>query len=212
MKQENLREYIQAQLLESANVKQLTSQTCTDSILIAAETIINSFKAGGKLMLCGNGGSAADCQHLAAEFVSSLTEGLRYPGLPAIALNTDTSCLTATGNDFGFEHIFEVQVKSLGKEGDVLLSISTSGNSENIIRAVKAAKEREIKTIGFLGRGGGTLRELVDLAILVPNEKTMRIQENHITIGHIICSLVDKTFHPDKKEEQWSFGQRVHYV
>lgn len=192
MKHNDWRQQVHRQLIESAEVKRLISDSCTDSILAAAELIADCFRAGGKLMLCGNGGSAADCQHLAAEFVGRLSAIFERPAMPAIALTTDTSCLTATGNDYSFEHIFERQVEALGRESDVLIAISTSGNSENAIQAVAAAKELGIRTIGFLGGSGGKLKTIVDLPIVVPSDSVSRIQEAHITIGHIICELVEQ--------------------
>ncbi|MFQ5880520.1 MAG: SIS domain-containing protein, partial [Dehalococcoidia bacterium] len=183
-------ELIRDQLRESAEVKLRISDTCREGILMAAEAIAHSLQGDGKLMLCGNGGSAADSQHIATELVSRLTADFPRPAIPAIALTTDTSCLTAIGNDYGFEHIFQRQVEALGRDGDVLMGISTSGNSENVIRAIKTAKERGITTIGLLGRRGGSLASMVDLAIVVPSQDTQRIQEGHIAVGHIICDLV----------------------
>jgi D-sedoheptulose 7-phosphate isomerase len=185
-------------LLESAKVNRAISDSCSDAILTVAEITANHFKAGGKLMLCGNGGSAADCQHIAAEFVGRLSAVFERPALPAIALTTDTSCLTAVGNDYGFEHIFERQVEALGKEGDVLIAISTSGNSESVIRAITEARERGIRTIGFLGGDGGKVKPLVDIAIVVPSKSVPRIQEAHITMGHIICELVEQMLYRGK--------------
>ena len=199
VKHHNWREQIHQQLLESAEVKRLISERFTDSILMVAELIADHFRGGSKLMLCGNGGSAADCQHLATEFVSRLSAIFERPAMPAIALTTDTSCLTAIGNDYGFEHIFERQVQALGKEGDVLIAISTSGNSENIIRAVIATKELKIKTVGFLGGHVGKLKAIVDLAIIVPSDSTLRIQEAHIAMGHIICELVERMLYDSKE-------------
>ena len=193
------RELIRGQLRESADVKLRISDTCTDGILMAAEAVAHSLEGGGKLMLCGNGGSAADSQHIATELVSRLTANFQRPAMAAIALTTDTSCLTAIGNDYGFEHIFQRQVEALGRDGDVLMGISTSGSSENVIRAVKAANERGITTIGLLGRRGGSLASIVDLAIVVPSQDTQRIQEGHIAVGHIICDLVEQMLYWDAK-------------
>lgn len=199
MKPDDWKQQVHRQLIESAEVKRLISEGCTDSILAAAELITDCFEAGGKLMLCGNGGSAADCQHLAAEFVGRLSAVFERPAMPAIALTTDTSCLTATGNDYGFEHIFKRQVEALGREGDVLMAISTSGNSENSIQAVAAAKKLKIRTIGLLGGKGGKLKAIVDLVIVVPSDSVSRIQEAHITIGHIICELVERMLYKGEK-------------
>jgi D-sedoheptulose 7-phosphate isomerase len=146
--------------------------------------------AGGKLMFCGNGGSAGDAQHLAAELVGRLVRDRR--ALPGLALSTDSSALTCIGNDFGFDEVFARQVDGLGRKGDVLIAISTSGNSRNVIRAVEAAKAIGVYTVGFLGRDGGKLKPLVDLPIMVPSDETARIQEAHIFLGHVMCGLIEK--------------------
>jgi D-sedoheptulose 7-phosphate isomerase len=156
---------------------------------IACLEIVKSLDSGGKVMFCGNGGSAADCQHLAAEFVGRYTKD-RVP-LAAIALTTDTSALTCVGNDYSFGAIFSRQVEGLGKVGDCLVAISTSGNSENVIQAVIKAKELGIKTIGILGCDGGQLASLCEIAIVVPSTVTAHIQEAHIMIGHVICGQVE---------------------
>jgi D-sedoheptulose 7-phosphate isomerase len=157
----------------------------------AVNTIATSLRNGGKLLLCGNGGSAAEAQHIAAEYVSSLRHEFKRKSLPAIALTTDTSFITATGNDFGFETIFERQVESLGQAGDVLIGISTSGNSANVVRAVKKAKEKAMKTIGLTGRSGGEMVALCDITLKVPSDETMRIQECHLLVEHAIADLVE---------------------
>ena len=154
------------------------------------ECIWESMQQGGKLLICGNGGSAADAQHLATECMVRL-ETDRAP-LPAIALTTDTSLLTAAGNDYGFETIFARQVAGLGRPGDVLLTISTSGNSPNVVRAVEEAHRRGLQTLGLLGRDGGRLKEMVHIALVVPSSSTQRIQEVHITIGHILCGALER--------------------
>ena len=141
-------------------------------------------------MFCGNGGSAADSQHLAAEFVGRYIND--RPPIPALALSTDTSALTCISNDYGYEYVFSRQVASLGRAGDALVGISTSGNSENVIRAIHAAKEKGIHTIALLGRNGGRLSEMVDVAIVVPSEITAHIQEAHIFIGHYFCAALEK--------------------
>ncbi len=179
-------------LKESAEVKLKTIDACKAEILVAVQSLADAFKNGKKLLLCGNGGSAADCQHLAAEFVIRLTAQVNRPSLPAIALTTDTSNLSAGGNDLGWEFTYSRILDGLGNEGDVLFALSTSGNSPNIIRVVEKAKEKKIFVIGFLGGTGGKLKDLVDLPIVIPSEITARIQETHITIGHIICDLVEK--------------------
>ncbi|XRO77017.1 D-sedoheptulose 7-phosphate isomerase [Methanocaldococcus sp. 10A] len=175
---------------ESANVKIKFIEENEEKLKKAIEIILEALKNGNKILICGNGGSAADAQHFAAEIVGRFK--LERKGFPAIALTTDTSILTAIGNDYGFEKIFERQVEALGKKGDVLIGISTSGNSENVIRAVNKAKEMGIYTIGLLGKGGGKLKDIVDLALIVPSDNTPRIQECHLTIYHVICEEVEK--------------------
>ncbi|MBM4431815.1 MAG: SIS domain-containing protein [Chloroflexi bacterium] len=187
------RERARAHLLVSAEVKRRIAETCLDEILAAAEMIAGALRAEGKVMLCGNGGSAADSQHIAAEFTNRLSADLERPALAALALTTDTSFLTANANDYGFEHVFERQVEAVGREGDVLIGISTSGNSQNVVRAVRFCRGRGIKTIGLLGGDGGQLRALVDLAIVVPSTSPQHVQEGHIAIGHIVCELVERT-------------------
>jgi D-sedoheptulose 7-phosphate isomerase len=145
-----------------------------------------------KILLCGNGGSAADAQHLATEFVMRLSHDIKRPGLPAIALTTDTSLLTAGANDIGYDNVFSRSIEALGQEGDILIGISTSGNSESVNRAFMKAREMKLKTIGFLGKGGGKSKALVDLALVIPSEDVQRIQEGHITIGHIIFQQVEQ--------------------
>lgn len=156
----------------------------------ASDLIASALSEGRKLMLCGNGGSAADSQHLAAEFTGRFVKDRRP--LPAVALSTDTSTLTSIGNDYGFEHVFSRQVVALGGTGDCLLAISTSGNSWNVIRAAEAARAASIHTIGLLGRNGGKLLPLCDVAIVVPSDTTTRIQEAHIFIGHTLCAMVEQ--------------------
>ena len=158
-------------------------------VVEASELVAAAFSAGGKLMVCGNGGSAADAQHIVAEFVNRFE--IERPPLPAIALTTDTSVITSIGNDYDFKEIFAKQVKALGKEGDVLLAISTSGNSANVLAAVIAAKKLGIKTISFTGGDGGKLATKADIAINVNAKSTARVQEVHITAGHVLCQLVD---------------------
>jgi D-sedoheptulose 7-phosphate isomerase len=155
----------------------------------AARTIEQTIRGGNKLMFCGNGGSAADSQHLAAEFTGRFVKD-RKP-LAGLALSTDSSALTCIANDYSFDDVFSRQVVGLGRAGDSLLAISTSGNSKNVIRAVEAARPLDIRTIGLLGRDGGQLRDLCDLAIVVPSKTTARIQEAHIFIGHTLCAMVE---------------------
>jgi D-sedoheptulose 7-phosphate isomerase len=177
-------------LNESAQIKIETAKKLSQKIAKAAELIIRTYKNGNKVLLCGNGGSAADCQHIAAEFVGRFKKNRK--ALPAIALTTDTSILTAVSNDYGYDFLFVRQVEALGKRGDLLFVLSTSGNSINIIRATKVAKKIGIYTVGLLGGNGGKLKNIVDLPIIVPAKSSDRIQEVHITIGHIICDLVEQ--------------------
>jgi D-sedoheptulose 7-phosphate isomerase len=159
------------------------------SVLAASLACSNSLKAGGKLMFCGNGGSAADSQHLSAELTGRFVKN-RSP-IAAIALSTDTSAITCISNDYSFEEIFSRQIEGIGKSGDVLLTISTSGNSRNLLRAAEVARKKKIFVIGFLGRDGGELREFCDVAMVVPSTVTARIQESHILIGHTICEMIE---------------------
>lgn len=182
----------QAHLLEAAQVDRLVADQCVDSIVSAADLIARAFRTGGKLLLCGNGGSAADCQHLAAEFVNRLTSEFERPGLPAVALTTDTSFLTAFSNDYGFADVFVRQVDTLGKPGDALIAISTSGESANVLRATHAARARQISTIGLTGPIG-RLACTVDVAIRVPSTCPQHIQEAHLAIEHILCDLVEQS-------------------
>lgn len=160
-----------------------------DLVVDAGRTIAICLAKGGKILLCGNGGSAADAQHLAAEFVNRFV--LNRPPLAAIALTTDTSALTAIGNDFGFEQIFSKQVEALGCPGDILLGISTSGSSPNVILALEAARERGLTTIGLSGRDGGRMARLCDILLNVPESTTFLVQEVHIAAGHLLCGLTD---------------------
>ena len=178
-------------LNESSETKIKIKDQLADEIIRAVDFLVDAYKDGNKLLLCGNGGSAADCQHIATELMIRLSHTIQRPALPAIALTTDTSNLTAGGNDIGFENIFARNVEGLGVLGDVLLAISTSGNSANIIKAVEKAHSKGMKVIGFLGGSGGKLKSIVDLPIVVPSLNTQRIQEGHITIAHIICELVE---------------------
>jgi D-sedoheptulose 7-phosphate isomerase len=162
----------------------------------AGELIIETLRNGGKILLCGNGGSAADAQHIAAELTGRFFR--ERQGLPAVALTTDSSVLTAIGNDYGYERIFERQVEALAKKGDLLIGISTSGNSINVLRALERAREMDCRTVGLSGRDGGAMVERCDLNIIVPSEVTARIQEMHILIGHILCEMVDERFAGDR--------------
>lgn len=179
-----------ARLEESARIKLAIAKTKSQEIEYIANFIIAAYQAGGKVVLLGNGGSAADAQHIAGELVGKFM--LERQAFPAIALTTNTSILTALANDSGYENVFRRQVEALVTEKDVVIGISTSGNSPNVIEAIKAAKMKGAKTIGLSGGRGGKLAELADLVLVVPSESTPRIQEAHITIGHIVCELVER--------------------
>ncbi|MEZ4689646.1 MAG: SIS domain-containing protein [Ignavibacteria bacterium] len=188
----NRKEFIEESLNESAATKKLMLEKNFEEINEAADVLIGVVKTGRKIMFIGNGGSAADSQHLSTEFVIRLSHDLDRPSIPAIALTTDTSMLTAGGNDIGFENVFARNIEGLGNEGDALICISTSGNSPNILKAVEKAKEKKIITIGFLGKDGGKLINVCDYSVLIPSDNTQRIQEGHITAGHIICEIVER--------------------
>jgi D-sedoheptulose 7-phosphate isomerase len=185
---------IHALLEESARVKRAVAADFAPAIARAAAVLVESFRSGGKVLLFGNGGSASDALHIAAEWTGRLSR--ERPGLPAIALGASPSELTALGNDYGFEHVFARLVQAHGRGGDVAIAISTSGNSPNVIAAVKTARDAGLATIGLLGRGGGALAREVDLAIVVPSGDTQRVQEAHITIAHVLCELVDDALFP----------------
>jgi D-sedoheptulose 7-phosphate isomerase len=178
-----------AQHLELLN---RTSSLAPDIESLARE-MIDVLEAGGKILLCGNGGSAADAQHIATELTGRFMENDRRP-LPAIALTTDTSALTAMGNDFGFESIFARQVQALACAGDMVISITTSGNSPNVLKALETAKAMKCRTVAVTGGDGGRVREIADVCLVVPSSETPRIQEMHIVIGHILCDLIDRHF------------------
>jgi D-sedoheptulose 7-phosphate isomerase len=184
--------FIKDSLKESSEIKLKVLESCFDDIMKVSGIIIESIKKGNKLLFCGNGGSAADCQHLATEFMVRLSHDVKRPAIGAIALTTDSSNITAGGNDIGFESIFARNVEGIGNKDDVLIGISTSGNSENIIKAVKKAKEKGIVTIGLLGKTGGKLKNECDYSICVPSENVQRIQESHITVGHILCEITER--------------------
>ena len=178
-------------LQESARVKLATADTLAETASLAAVKIAQALKEGGKIMFCGNGGSAGDSQHLAAEFVATLDHRKPREGLAAIALTTDSSLITAFSNDFGFEGIFDRQVETLGKAGDVLFAISTSGNSENVLRAAQVAQQKDILVIALTGQSGGKIAAHADILLNVPSDKTMHIQESHIALGHAITAAVE---------------------
>lgn len=184
---------IKSQIKESIIVKEqlLNSPSVISVIDEVSEECIKIFKNSGKILLAGNGGSAADSQHISAEFVSRFY--FDRPGLPSIALTTDTSALLAIGNDYGFEKVFSRQIEALGNKGDMFIGISTSGNSKNVINALIAANKKGLTTVGLIGENGGGMESLCTYCIKVPSNQTPRIQEAHILIGHIICAIVEDT-------------------
>ncbi len=186
------KKFISDSLTESSETKINMLNHCSEDILAAADLLAEAYRNGNKLLLCGNGGSAADCQHIATELMIRLSHDIERPALPAIALTTDTSNLTAGGNDIGYENVFARNIEGLGNKGDVLLAISTSGNSPNVVKAVEKAKSKGMKVIGFLGGSGGKLKSIVDLPVVIPSPNTQRIQEGHITAAHIICEIVEE--------------------
>lgn len=183
-------------LAQSAEVKRLAAAQCPEALAEAVALVVHCFRQRGRLLLCGNGGSAADCQHLAAEFVSALNHHHPRPALGAIALTTDTSFLTANANDFGFDQVFARQVEALGRPGDVLLAISTSGRSPNVLRAVDEAKRIGMATVGFTGGDGGPLAGMVTVTVVAPSGDTQHIQETHIALGHALCAEVERALFP----------------
>ena len=184
-----MKKIIEQALHDSIKVKEKFIKDNIQDLILLAEKIVLAFTNDRKLLLCGNGGSAADAQHIAAEFVNRFV--LERPPLPAIALTTDTSVITCIGNDYSFDKIFAKQVKAIGVEGDILLAISTSGNSPNILTAADAARDQGIYVVGLTGNDGGKLKDLADSCLVVDSNSTPRIQETHILAGHIICELVD---------------------
>jgi len=181
---------VQRPLQELVDLLREVAESHAGEIEAAAAEISSVLRKGGTLFFCGNGGSAADAQHLAAEYVVRFSRDRR--GLPAMALTTDTSVLTAAANDLGFEHVFSRQVEALGREGDCLVLHSTSGESENLLRAAEAARKRGMKTLAFLAKGGGRLSAIVHRAVVIPTASTARAQEVHLALGHIICELVER--------------------
>lgn len=185
-----MQEQIRAELKESIAVKNQVLNTLVPQIEKGARMLVDALKAGNKIFFFGNGGSAADAQHLAAELIGRFRKERR--SLPAIALTTDSSILTCLSNDYGFDVIFSRQIEGLARPGDVAFGISTSGNSPNVLKGLEKARELQCKTIALLGCGGGEIAAAADLSIIVPGKVTPRIQESHITIGHILCSLIEQ--------------------
>lgn len=188
---DSVRSAIEKQLLESVRVKEQLLAECSDSIADVIELLIETVDRGGKILLCGNGGSAADAQHIEAELVARLKTERR--AIPAIALTTNTSTLTALANDYDFSRIFVRQVEAFGATGDVLIGISTSGNSQNVIAALKYAAQKGLKTVALTGGDGGAMTVIADLSVVVPSKNTQRIQECHIAIAHIFCDLLEQS-------------------
>jgi D-sedoheptulose 7-phosphate isomerase len=186
-----MKHLVQKQLQQSIATLQsvLADENIADTLVTIAKLTADAMRSGRKLLVAGNGGSAADAQHLVAEFVVRLT--VNRPALRAIALTTDSSILTAAGNDFGFDHLFSRQLEALGQPGDIFLAVSTSGNSRNILQALHQAKKTNITTIGFTGNNGGQMRSLCDHNIIIPSAVTMNIQESHLALEHIFCMLVE---------------------
>lgn len=174
----------------SIAVKRRVIEAHLPVVAAIAGMVVETLRRGNKLLLCGNGGSAADAQHIAAEFVSRFRR--ERPGLPAIALTTDTSVLTAIGNDYGYERVFARQIEALGRPGDLAIGISTSGESASVIAAMRAARAGGLATAGFSGATGGALRDQVDICLCVPSQHTARIQEAHITVAHIVCEIAER--------------------
>ena len=180
-----------AQSIETMS-KVLADESIHAVVVEAARLTAESMKRGGKLLVCGNGGSAADSQHLVAEFVSRLT--VDRPALRAIALTTDSSILTAIGNDYSYDNVFERQVEALGQKGDVLLAISTSGNSKNCVKALKLARKMGLHTVAYTGNNGGAMKSDADLNVIIPSSVTMNIQESHLALEHIFCMCVERFY------------------
>lgn len=185
-------DFIKKHLRESAETQNVSAEKLAEQISKAADRCVISIREGGKIMFCGNGGSAADSQHLATELVVRLSGEHDRGAYPALALTTDTSILTACGNDYGFDQIFARQIESIGQPSDILVAISTSGNSQNIMQAVRTAKAKKIFIVGLLGKDGGKLNNLVDIPLVVPSSDVQHIQESHIAIGHVLIGIIEK--------------------
>lgn len=194
-----MKETIITQLRESAELKLRLAKESVEVITEAVKLLRKTFKSGGKVFLLGNGGSAADAQHIAAEFVNRYQK--ERHALPAIALSTDTSIITSIGNDSSFNNIFSRQIEALGQKKDIVWALSTSGRSKNVIKALETARDMGLKTIGFTGNKGGKLASLSDICLLVPSKSTARIQEAHITVAHIICDLIESDILDNGQEE-----------
>ncbi len=189
-----MKELVRKQLEQSIATMQkvLADDAIHEAVVRAGEITAAAMQIGKKLMVCGNGGSAADSQHLVAEFVSRLT--VDRPALRSVALTTDTSILTAIGNDYSYDNVFERQVEALGNAGDVLLAISTSGNSKNCVKALQLARKLDIRTVAYTGNGGGAMRQFADINVIIPSDTTMNIQESHLALEHIFCMVVERCY------------------
>ena len=187
-----LKQIIKNEFLSHLNAINLTIKTIEENLEEASLLVVETLKNGNKILLCGNGGSAADAQHIAAELIGRYKSDRR--GLPAISLTTDTSALTSIGNDYGYDRVFDRQVEALANKGDLIIGISTSGNSQNVVNALKLGAELGCKTLGFSGRDGGAMNEVCNINLVVPSDDTPRIQEMHILFGHTICQIVDDNF------------------
>lgn len=187
-----MKNYIIKQIVDSAATKQaiLENDALLETIVTVAKACVEVYRQGKKTMLAGNGGSAADAQHIAAELVGRY--GFDRPSIPSLALTTDTSNLTAIGNDYGYDKVFSRQLEGMAQEGDIFIGISTSGNSQNIINAFESAHDRGVTTVALVGRDGGKMGAMADYAIIIPSNATPRIQESHILIGHILCDIIEK--------------------
>lgn len=192
-------EYVRSEIIKTVDVLQATlaDRVLLQTVERLGSVCAHSIRSGGKVMFCGNGGSAGDSQHLAAEMVGKLV--FDRPGMAGLALTTDTSALTAVGNDFGYEYVFSRQVQALGRPGDVLIGISTSGASKNIVKAMEAAKAKDIVTIAMTGNKRGPMAELADHWLAIPHSETQKIQEVHIVLGHIFCALVEAEIFGDHR-------------
>jgi D-sedoheptulose 7-phosphate isomerase len=192
-----MKQYIYHQIADSVATKQLIleNEPLLDLLVEVAQKCVDVYKNGKKILIAGNGGSAADAQHFAAELVGRY--GFDRPSLPSLALTTDTSALTAIGNDYGYDYVFSRQLEGLGVEGDLFIGISTSGNSQNVLNAFESAKVRGITTVALVGRDGGKMGKMADYAIIVPSDKTPRIQESHLLVEHIICDIIEKEIFGD---------------
>lgn len=199
----NKRELIIDTINESIEVKQSVIANCLDSIEKTAQILIDSINSGGKILFCGNGGSAADAQHLVAELVIRFRGSVNRKAIPAIALTVDPSIMTAGGNDIGYDNIFAREIEAYGKENDVLVGITTSGNSPNVLNAIKQAQSMGIKTIGLLGGNGGTIINQCTASVLIPSKVTARIQESHIMTGHIWCDIIERALFPEMFNDKY---------